>query len=249
VEKNPLMAERAERTRLDELKLIRESDAVIVVSPVEKDLLAREATDANVHVVQLVIPEEPEGPGFDARRDILFIGGYQHSPNVEAVLYFVREVLPALRRELPDMKFLVLGSRPPAEIRELASEHVQVLGFQKDITPYFNACRLMVAPLRFGAGIKGKLGTSFSYGLPVVSTSIGAEGMYLQHGREVLIADDPREFADAVVRLYGDRELWNRLSRAGRQLVRERYSPEVIRQGLAEVIESIHKRGDLKAAG
>ena len=249
VEKNPLMAERAERTRLDELNLIRESDAVIVVSPVEKELLAREVTEANVHVVQLVIPEEPEGPGFDARRDILFIGGYQHTPNVEAVLFFLREVFPAIRHQLPDLKFLVLGSRPPAEIRELASEHVQVLGFQKDIAPYFNACRLMVAPLRFGAGIKGKLGTSFSYGLPVVSTSIGAEGMYLQHGREVLIADDPREFADAVVRLYSDRELWSRLSLAGRQLVRERYSPEVIRQGLAEVIESIHKRGELKAAG
>ena len=249
VEKNPLMAERAERTRLQELKLIREADAVIVVSPVEKELLAREVARANVHVVQLVIPEEPKGPGFDARRDILFIGGYQHSPNVEAVLFFLREVFPAVRRQLPELKFLVLGSRPPTEIRELASEHVQVLGFQKDIAPYFNACRLMVAPLRFGAGIKGKLGTSFSYGLPVVSTSIGAEGMYLQHGREVLIADDPQEFADAVVRLYSDHELWNRLSQAGRELVRERYSPEVIRQGLAEVIESIHKRGELKAAG
>ncbi|MGE5625979.1 MAG: glycosyltransferase [Bacillota bacterium] len=249
VEKNPLMAERAERTRQDELKLIRGSDAVIVVSPVEQELLAREATEANVHVVQLVIPEEPEGPGFDARRDILFIGGYQHSPNVEAVLFFLREVFPSIRRQLPELKFLVMGSRPPAEIRELASEHVKVLGFQKDIAPYFNACRLMVAPLRFGAGIKGKLGTSFSYGLPVVSTSIGAEGMYLQHGREVLIADDPREFADAVVRLYSDKELWNRLSRAGRELVRARYSPEVIRRGLAEVIESIHKRGELKAAG
>ena len=76
-----------------------------------------------------------------------------------------------------------------------------MLGFQKDIAPYFNACRLMVAPLRFGAGIKGKLGTSFSYGLPVVATSIAAEGMYLEHGREVLIADDPQEFADAVARL------------------------------------------------
>ena len=95
------------------------------------------------------------------------------------MLYFCREILPALRRRIPDLRFLVLGSRPTPEIQALACDHIQVLGFQKDIAPYFNACRLMVAPLRFGAGIKGKLGTSFSFGLPVVATTIAAEGMYL----------------------------------------------------------------------
>jgi len=158
------------------------------------------------------------------------------------VLYFTREILPALRRRIPDLRFLVLGSRPTAEIQALACDHIQILGFQKDITPYFNACRLMVAPLRFGAGIKGKLGTSFSYGLPVVATSIAAEGMYLEHGREVLIADEPQEFADAVARLYTDPELWQRLSEAGRKMVRERYSPQVIRKGLEEVIASVERR-------
>ncbi|HEY1991926.1 MAG TPA: glycosyltransferase, partial [Gammaproteobacteria bacterium] len=187
VERNPLIAERAERTRRDELKLIAEADAAIVVSPVEKELLAGEVPRANVHVVQLVIPEEPQGPGFDARRDLLFIGGYQHTPNVEAVLYFCREVLPLVRQRIPDIRFMVIGSRPPAEIEALACDHVQVLGFQKDIAPYFNACRVMVAPLRFGAGVKGKLGTSFSFGLPVVATSIAAEGMHLTDGRDVLI--------------------------------------------------------------
>jgi GT2 family glycosyltransferase len=249
VEKNPLLGERAERTRQDELRLITQADASIVVSPVEKELLAKEVARANVHVVQLVIPEEGQGPGFEERRDILFIGGYQHTPNAEAVLYFCREILPQLRQRIPELRFLVLGSRPTPEIQALASEHVQVLGFQKDITPYFNACRLMVAPLRFGAGIKGKLGTSFSYGLPVVASSIAAEGMYLQHGREVLIADTPQEFADAVVRLYNDPQLWTQMSTAGRQLLRERFSPDVIRQGLAQVIASTERPDQRKAAG
>jgi glycosyltransferase involved in cell wall biosynthesis len=249
IEKNPLMAERAERTRQDELKLINESDAVIVVSPVEKELLAGETPGANVHVVQLVIPEEPAGPGFEERRDILFIGGYQHTPNAEAVLYFCREILPELQTRIPELRFLILGSRPTSEIQALASEHIQVLGFQKDISPYFNSCRLMVAPLRFGAGIKGKLGTSFSFGLPVVATSIAAEGMYLENGREVLIGDTPHEFAEAVLRLYHDPALWASMSAAGRQLVRERYSPEVIREGLRQVITSIEGREQRKAAG
>jgi GT2 family glycosyltransferase len=249
VEKNPLLGERAERTRRDELNLITQADASIVVSPVEKELLAKEVARANVHVVQLVIPEEPQGPGFEERRDILFIGGYQHTPNAEAVLYFCREILPQLRQRIPELRFLVLGSRPTPEIQALANDHIQVLGFQKDITPYFNACRLMVAPLRFGAGIKGKLGTSFSYGLPVVASSIAAEGMYLQHGREVLIADTPGEFADAVLRLYNDPQLWAQMSSAGRQLLRERFSPDVIRQGLAQVIATTERPDQRKAAG
>ena len=250
VENNPLMAERAERTRADELKLIRESDATIVVSPVEQTLLAEEVPGANVHVMQLVMPEEPEGPDFESRRDLVFIGGFQHTPNVEAVLYFVNEVLPSILERLPGLRFQIIGSRPTPEIEALAGEHVEVLGFQKDIAPYFNACRVMVAPLRYGAGIKGKLGTSFSFGVPVVATSIAAEGMYAEHERDLLIADDAAAFADAVVRLYTDTALWQRLAEGGRRLVRERYSEDVIRGGLAEIIASMDRRRDLlKGAG
>ena len=242
VENNPLMAERAEKTRADELRLIRESDATIVVSPVEKEILAQEAPEANVHVVQLVIPEEPEGPGFMSRRDILFVGSYQHPPNVEAMLYFTREVMPSILTRIPDLKLKIIGARAPAEICALAGEHVEILGFQRDLAPFFDSCRLMVAPLRYGAGIKGKLGTSFSFGVPVVATSIAAEGMYLQNERDLLIADTPQAFADAVVRLYGDSVLWQKLSTSGRQVVRERYAPEVICRGLAEVIASAERR-------
>ena len=250
LEKNPLMAQRAEQARVEELKLIREADATIVVSPVEQELLRLELPEANVHVVQLIIPEEPQGPSFESRRDILFIGSYKHPPNVEAVLYFTREVMPLLLMHIPDLRLRVIGAGAPPEILALAGEHVEILGFQKDITPHFHACRLMVAPLRFGAGIKGKLGTSFSYGLPVVATSVAAEGMYIENGRELLVADGAREFADAVVRLYTDPALWRRLAEAGRQVVRERYSPEVIRRGLEEAIASIEKRAALhRAAG
>ncbi len=248
LEKNPLLMERAARTRSEELKLIRGADATIVVSPVEQELLAQDAPLANVHVVQLVIPEEAPGPGFQPRKDILFIGSYRHPPNVEAVLYFCREVMPILRQRLPGLKLYVIGSHPPAEIKVLDGEDIKILGFQSDIRPLFDACKLMVAPLRFGAGIKGKLATSFSYGLPVVATQLAAEGMHLADGRELLIADSPRDFADAVVRLYTDPELWAKLSDAGRALVRERYSPAAIRQGLQQVLASVEKR-DSAAAG
>ena len=249
LENNPLIAHRAERTRADELRLICESDATIVVSPVEKEFLTSEAPGANVQVVQLVIDEEPEGGPFEERRDILYIGGYQHTPNVDAVLYFVREILPGLRQKLPDLRFYALGSNPPAEIRELASEYIKVPGFEKDISPYFNGCRLMVVPLRYGAGIKGKIGTSFSYGLPVVATPLAAEGMELKDGEEVLVANDSQDFINATLRLYGDKDLWQRLSVGGRQVLRQRYSREVVHRRLEEVIRSAQEERMTRAAG
>lgn len=249
LENNPLMAERAARTRAQELHIINASDATIVVSPVEKELLARDAPRANVEIVQLVMDEEPEGPPFAARKDILFIGGYRHPPNVDAVKHFVADILPELRKQIPDFRFYALGAHPPEEIRALANDHVFVPGFVHDIAPYFNRCRLMVVPLRYGAGIKGKIGTAFAYGLPVVSTQVGAEGMFLTHGRDVLIADSPADFVAQTVGLYGDEALWSRMSAGGRQVLRERYAPSVIERRLREVIASAGRSATVAAAG
>ncbi len=101
----------------------------------------------------------------------------------------------------------------PASIKSLHSANIEPVGFVPDVAPYFESCRVFVAPLRFGAGMKGKVGQSISHGLPVVTTQIGAEGMDLQNEKHLLIADDPRDFADAVVRLYRDEILWQRLRR------------------------------------
>lgn len=236
MEDNPLIARRAERTRSIELRLIRESDAAIVVSPVEREILMQETPDANVHVVQFAMAEEPEGKAFEERRDILFIGGYLHTPNVDAVLHFSRDILPSVRERIPGVRFIALGSNPPPEIRALTCEYIDVPGFQAEIAPYFNSCRIMVAPLRYGAGIKGKIATSLSFGLPVVASSIATEGMFLRNQEEVLVADSPGDFADAMVRLYNDKALWMRLAAAGRHALKERYSVEVMQKNLRELM-------------
>lgn len=247
LENSPLIAKQAERTRAVELRLIRESDATIVVSPVEREMLAAELPEANVHLVQLAVAEAPEGESFEARRDVLFIGGYMHAPNVDAVLYFTREILPVLRERIPNLRFIALGSNPPAAIRALASEYIEVPGFQQDIARYFNTCRLMIAPLRYGAGIKGKIATSLSYGLPVVASSIAVEGMFLRDQEEVLVADAPADFIAAVIKLYHDKALWGRLAAAGRRALRERYSSEVLQSALAAVVEGRPRaHGNLK---
>ncbi len=161
---------------------------------------------------------------FEARRDVAFIGGYQHPPNVDGALFFALEILPLVRQHLPDIRFHIVGSNPPSELLALQNETIAVTGFVPELGPLLDRMRLSVAPLRYGAGIKGKIGTSLSHGLPCVATPLAVEGMALANEREVLVATTPAEFASAVVRGCTDAALWDRLSANGLTFVRDQYS-------------------------
>ena len=124
--------------------------------------------------------------------------------------YFVKEILPLIRQDIPGVVFYMVGSHITETVQALASQDVVAVGYVPDLTPYLDGCRVFVAPLRYGAGMKGKIGQSMGFGLPVVTTSIGAEGMGLIDGEHILIADSPAAFARAVVRLYTDDLLWER---------------------------------------
>ena len=114
---------------------------------------------------------------------------FDHAPNVDAVLYFAREIFPRILDRIPDAMFQVIGPDPTPEICRLASPSIHILGFVPDVKPIFDRARVSVAPLRFGAGVKGKVNQSMSLGVPTVVTSIAAEGMYLTHGENAMIAD------------------------------------------------------------
>jgi GT2 family glycosyltransferase len=219
-----LRASVAERKQ-QELRLARRSDMTLVVSPYEQALLRKECHGTDVRILSTIYPlDEAEPPGYDGRRDIVFIGGFEHPPNVDAVLYFVREIFPRVRARIPEAVFQVIGPDPTPEIRQLAGADVRVLGYVPDVRPLFDRARLSVAPIRFGAGVKGKVNQSMSFGVPTVVTSVAAEGMYLTDGRNALIADDPESFADAVVQLWTSRELWESVSSSGRCNLREHFS-------------------------
>ncbi len=183
----------------------RRCDVTLVVSAAEKEILARDVPQARIEVVSNVHEIFGCRRGFDERRDLVFVGGFQHPPNVDAVLWFVSEVFPRVRERLGDVIFNVVGSKAPPAILELAHDGVVVHGFVADIEPFMDGCRLALAPLRYGAGVKGKVNMAMSYGLPVVATSPAAEGMHVRDGVDLLVADSPDEFADAVVRGYTDR--------------------------------------------
>ncbi len=232
----PELARHAAATRAQELKLIRECDVTFVVSPVEQELLAREAPGARVEVLSNVHEIYGCRQPYGQRRDLVFVGGFQHPPNTDAVEWFVHEVFPRVRAELPDVTFHVIGSKVPDAIRALADEHVLVHGYIQDIAPYMDGCRLSVAPLRYGAGVKGKVNMAMSYGLPVVATSAAVEGMHVRDGEDVLVADDAAAFAAHVVRLYRDEALWNRLSANGLDNVERHFSFAAAREALRQVL-------------
>lgn len=201
--------------RQAELRAMAGVDASIVHSTVEAEMLAGIVPDANIFVFPLIMDVPGSETAFEARSGIAFVGGYAHQPNVDAVKYFVDGILPGLRERVPGIKFYVVGSHPTEEIRKLASDDVVVTGFVEDLGELLEGVRVSVAPLRYGAGIKGKVGTAMALGLPVVATSIAAEGMGLEDGKDIVLADGERDFLEAVVGLYTDKARWETIRANG----------------------------------
>ncbi len=226
----------ARARRDEELALIRRADVTIVVSQVEKQVLAGLVPGARVVLLSNIHELQPGGRPLGEREGIVFIGGFQHPPNTDAVLWYAREVMPLLRRSLPGVTTYIVGSKVPPTIQALGAPDFVVTGYVPDITPYFTGCRVSIAPLRYGAGVKGKVNLAMSFGLPVVATTPAIEGMNLEPGSDVLVADDPTAFADAVVRLYRDDDLWRRLSAGGVANVRNHFSRAVARAALVRLL-------------
>lgn len=234
---DPALMRAAERTRRRELEMVARADATLVVSEVERAMLAADAPGAPVHVLSNL--HEVAGPGlpFAQRAGLVFVGGFRHPPNVDAVLWFAREVFPSVRERLPGMRFHCIGGDAPAQITALASEPgIVVHGHVPDIAPYMSGARVAVAPLRYGAGVKGKVNLSMAHGQPVVATPCAVEGMHLEHGRDVLVADDAQAFADAVVRLHEDEALWHTLATHGLRNVERHFSLDAAREVVRHVL-------------
>ncbi|MDQ4120880.1 MAG: glycosyltransferase [Acidobacteriota bacterium] len=221
-------AEESARYRKIEARLALAADQVWCVTEDDKKFLQAVAPEAKIEIVPNIHRLHGRGEPFAERRDLLFIGGFGHRPNVDAIFYFVNEIFPLVQERLPGVKIHIVGSRTPPEITALASETIRVEGFVPDVTPLFETARVFVAPLRFGAGMKGKIGQALSYGLPTVTTEIGAEGMNLKHEEEVLIAGNARKFAAEVVRLYQSEELWQHLSESGYRFIERNFAPPII---------------------
>ena len=229
----------ARRTRQAELSLIRQADATLVVSPVEQELLQELVPDARIRVLSNIHRIHGRRRGWSERRDLLFVGGFQHPPNLDAAEWLIDEIMPLVRSRIPEARLHLIGSRMPESLRERRSDGVVVHGYVADLAPYLEGCRLSVAPLRYGAGVKGKVNQAMAWGLPVVATGCAAEGMYLEDGEDVLMADTSEAFAEAVVRAYEDEALWMKLSDGGLANVEKHFSFDAARRAITELLEAL----------
>ncbi|MBN8483074.1 MAG: glycosyltransferase [Xanthomonadales bacterium] len=236
LEDRPDFARQAAATRRQELKLMRACDVTLVVSPVEQAILDRDAPGVAVEVLSNVHEVYGCRKPFGSRRDLVFVGGFRHPPNEDAVLWYAREVHPRVRAALPDVVLHVIGSEVTEAVQALAGPGLVVHGFVDDITPFMDGCRIALAPLRYGAGVKGKVNMAMSYGLPVVATPMAVEGMHVEAGADVLVAADAEAFAAAVVALYADEAAWNRLSRNGLANVERHFSFAAAERTLARLL-------------
>jgi glycosyltransferase involved in cell wall biosynthesis len=243
------LGEQAASMQARELALVAQADCTITHSHFEREVLADLAPAATVQVWPLMYPCHGTKAGFAARQDVVFLGGYRHQPNVDAVQYFTAGILPKLRRKAPGLRLIAAGANPTAEILALESTHVVVTGQLADLRPVLDGARVFVCPLRVGAGVKGKIMTALAYGIPVVSTSVGIEGSGLIPDEHVLLADDPDSFVRQTLRLYNDQVLWERLSLAGQALMRDAFSPARGAQVLKAAISAglAHKLGVTQA--
>jgi GT2 family glycosyltransferase/glycosyltransferase involved in cell wall biosynthesis/tetratricopeptide (TPR) repeat protein len=223
--------------REQELSVVRRCDVTLVVSPVERQLLAEMEPESRVDILPTIYPVHGSATPFADRAGIIFVGGFRHPPNTDGVLYYAKEVLPLLRERLPGVITHIVGSNAPQPVRALAADDLVIEGFLPDVAPLFSRCKLSICPLRYGAGVKGKINHSMSHGVPVVGTSAAVEGMHLRDGEDVLVGDTAAAFADAIVRLYHDEALWNRLSVNGLANVRQHFSKDAVRGELRSLLE------------
>ncbi|MGH3936641.1 MAG: glycosyltransferase [Pseudonocardiaceae bacterium] len=232
---------KAAASRELELGLVRAADLTLVVSEHEQHLLRDLVPEADVRVLSNVHHPAGEVPGPRGRAGLLFVGSFDHLPNRDAVGWMVHDVLPLVHRRHPATVLHVVGSNPPPDVLDLATDTVEVHGWVPDLAALHQRCRVSVAPLRFGAGVKGKVGESMAAGLPTVCTAVAVEGMGLIDGQHVLVAADATGFADQVVTLLDDDALWRTLSQAGASAITERFGPDVTRAALRDVLDTAAK--------
>ncbi len=215
----------AVRVREEELAVMRRVDAVLSYNDVEHAvILSHNLLSTRVMKLPWIERIHDVHRNFDQRDGISFLGGFNHYPNAEAVRYFISEVMPSATKSIPDLTFHVFGSNMPKDLSDLATPHVVMHGFTEDLEEVFGDCRIFVAPLLSGAGIKGKVLAALAWGIPCVLTPTAAEGIGLRHGYDCLIAETPAQWGSALESLYRDPKLWRTLADNAQALIAENFS-------------------------
>lgn len=233
----------ARRTRRAELRVYRAADAVMVTSEHDANTLAEEPGLPPVYCVPDALPERPRLRA-TRPREALFIGHFHHAPNVDGIRWFVHDIWPAVRARHADAQLTIIGTYATAEVRALgAVPGVSVVGYVPDTQPFLDRASVAIAPLRYGAGMKGKVTEAMAAGVPVVTTSAGIQGLGVVHGEHLLVSDDGAGFATSVTELFANPEEAHRIGTAGQEHIREICSTARVEHTLETLIaESVARR-------
>ena len=238
--KDPEKLESANHWKEVEYELFGKADVGHVVGSYEQAIMQKAFPDKPIRNIPLYVYEDVPNDinrDFSKRTDLVYVGGFGHPPNADAVLWFAENVFPKILQKLPDVKWHVVGGKVPDKIQELNSEHIIIEGFMPDeeLQKLYRNCRLAVVPLRYGAGVKGKVVEAAYFQIPLVTTSIGAEGIDATMGN-MLVIDDAEQMAEEICRVYNDLDRLKEMSEAGEKLIRKYYTLEeaerVLRQDL-----------------
>ena len=195
-------------------------DASIVLSDVEYDLLKSVQSIFKIPFARFI---NGGNINFEDRRGIVFFGSFKHDPNIDAVNYFINDIFPIILEKNKNIIFHIAGSYCPDEIKNINHKNIKVHGYVKNIDKFLNQFKLAVVPIRFGAGIKGKIATSLSNGTPAVVSKLASEGMGLTHNKNILIAKNRNDYVKYILDLVSNKDKWNSLSRAGEDYAIKRF--------------------------
>ncbi|MCH4022381.1 MAG: Hint domain-containing protein [Acetobacter sp.] len=235
VEERPELMAKARQVRDAEYAAARQADVVLTHSTVEAVILRRDVPGIEVHVVPWAVAVRKRTPAFDARHGVLFVGNFSHAPNVDAAIWLAEEIMPLAWRQRPDIHCVIAGADMPEQVRQLAKSGVEVIGPVPDCGVLFDKVRLSIAPLRYGAGVKGKILDSLAAGVPCVMTPTTTEGMQLPAALASLTRQSAAALAALIVSFHDDATTHARMVRAGRRFIRERHGQAVVAEALGPV--------------
>ena len=212
-----------------------------VISVSARDTEYFRQIDAQVPIVEIPMIHHAvnELPAPAGRDGVLFVGGYRHPPNVDAAIYLAEEVMPLVWKNNPNVTLTLAGSHPPEEVQALAGPRTSVPGWVESLDPLYATTRVVVAPVRYGAGVNGKITEALSLGLPVVATSVGAQNAALDGGSHVLVGDQAHEIATHIHRLLNESALWRRISKGGHHACQARFGVPAGHQGSKELLDAL----------
>jgi glycosyltransferase involved in cell wall biosynthesis len=248
----PVLKLEAARIRSYEHQLVTEFDHTLAVSEIDASALIQgrapglmdKEIRSKITVIPIAVDTKQQQPlrRKTGSRNIVTLGTLHYPPNADGIRWFANEVFPLVRQEIPEVSLTIIGKNPPADFLKLAKIHpeaVQVTGYVPDLTPYLEDAALMVVPVRVGGGMRVRILEAFAHGIPVVTTTIGLEGIDARMGIDVIVADQPQPMSDAICELIVDRSRLQELAQNGRQLVESKYNWQVVLKELDFVYNGI----------